>query len=374
MQLGVSLHPETGLPLPPSAANLSAGSGVKGLPAQRVAAGALDAATSEPGGKRHRGRRGEGDAATTADPPGRAEGAPLDLHKVVWHPDPSHGGCGRWPENLWLVNDWGEMVRGRCRASNACAYCAKLFAVETAEMLALDAMDGDAPRVWAVLTTRTATLDVSAFYHARKLVQRAVRRRWPAAEFAWVIEWTTGYGARSGGLRRPHWNVLVKGVDTADVDQLREVIARVWCQHVDAVADAQYTGAVSEVGGLMRYLALHFLKESQQPPAGWHGHRFTATRGYFATTRPEARRNARRALQVKRELWKLGEDIPADVALESAEGAVRQRSERVWVLAHGWPTKRVTPPPRAAAGATARRAPPDMQRPIGRGVNTPDTG
>lgn len=54
----------------------------------------------------------------------------------------------------------------------------------------------------------------------------------------------------------------------------------------------------------MRYLALHFLKESQAPPAGWSGHRFTATRGYLWTDTPTARAAARRSLRIKRELHK----------------------------------------------------------------------
>src|SRR4051794_28082344 len=49
-------------------------------------------------------------------------------------------GCPRWPEHLRLRSSLGEVVPGRCRATNKCAYCARLAAVETSEMLMLDAM------------------------------------------------------------------------------------------------------------------------------------------------------------------------------------------------------------------------------------------
>jgi hypothetical protein len=55
----------------------------------------------------------------------------------------------------------------------------------------------------------------------------------------------------------------------------------------------------------MRYLALHFQKESQQPPRGWRSHRFTTTRGYLAEPMEQARDRARAALRFRRELWKL---------------------------------------------------------------------
>lgn len=228
----------------------------------------------------------------------------------------------------------GEIVRGRCKATNECAYCARLSAVETAEMLALDAIEGgQAPRVWAVLTTRSTEPDPAAFYRSREKVQRALKRRWPGCELAWVIEFTTGKGPNAGGARRPHWNVLIKGIDPAELEQLDKVIKRVWCAREDAEPEAQFTGPVSEIGGLMRYLALHFLKESQQPPKGWRGHRFSATRGYLWTTTPQARQAARASLREKRELHKV---LKRGLTGVQAEQAVRQAlqlaSETTWEL------------------------------------------
>jgi hypothetical protein len=241
---------------------------------------------------------GSSEAQTTSGFP--AASGRLDLHEGIWNPPAV--GCPRWPARFRLLSSHGELVPGRCRATNLCAYCARLNAVETSEMLALDAMEGAAPVVWAVLTTRTPSVDPSRFYLSRRQVQKALRRRWPSLQVAWVIEYTTGYGPRSGGLRRPHWNALLKGIPADDVDQVRDVITSVWCAREDALPGSQFVGQVAEVGGLMRYLALHFLKESQTPPPGWSGHRFTATRGYLWTDTPSARAAARRSLRIKREI------------------------------------------------------------------------
>ena len=214
-----------------------------------------------------------------------------------------------------LVSSNGELVRGRCGATNLCAYCAKLKAVENAEVLALDALAGNAPAVWLVLTTRTATRDPKPFYESRRQVIRALQRRWPACEYAALVEFTTGYGPKSGGARRPHWNLLLKGIPADEHQAALDVASAVWCSREDAVPSAQYGGAVADAGGLMRYLALHFQKESQAPPAGWRGHRFLKSRGYLSVTTPEAREQARRSLRFKRELWRAikrgldGEDV-----------------------------------------------------------------
>lgn len=261
-------------------------------------------------------------AADVGDLPGRAAGL-LDLHEGISDPGSA---CGRWPEHFRLLNESsGELVRGRCRATNLCLYCARLFAVETSELLALDAMEGSAPALWLVLTTRSANPSPKAFYRAREQVWKAVKRRWPDAEYAAIVEFTTGYGPRSGGVRRPHWNVLVKGVPREACAELAEIVRRVWCARVSARPEAQFVGEVSEVGGLMRYIALHFLKEAQAPPVGWRGHRFVASRGYFSRPRSELRPEARRSLQVKRLIWK-----GLDAELAELEVAVRELD--VWRL------------------------------------------
>jgi hypothetical protein len=222
-----------------------------------------------------------------------------------------------------------RFVKGRCRASNLCDYCAVLASVEAAEMLALDGMT-NAPTLLVVLTTRTATVDVSGFELGRQHLARAIRRERPGFQYASLVEWTTGYGARSGGLRRPHWNWLCKGLAGDDDQELvRELVARHWCREVDAEPYSQHVGPVYSVGGLTRYLAMHFLKESQAPPPGFRGQRFNATRGYFdPLTRAEARGAAQASLREKRRLRKAldlaGEDAPHAELVELILGHLRE--------------------------------------------------
>jgi hypothetical protein len=225
----------------------------------------------------------------------------------------------------------GDLVPGRCKATNLCDYCARLSAVENAEVLAMDAMTNTAPALWSVLTTRTATIDTGSFQRAREAVMRATRRRWPDAERAQLIEFTTGLGTHSGGDRRPHWNDTWKGVPAADGEELQDVIATAWCARVDAEPVGQHVQAIHETGGLMRYLALHFQKESQQPPAGWRGHRFRTTRGYLAVPLEHARDQARQALRLRRELWKARRDgYEGQDALDVATAALDTANALDW--------------------------------------------
>lgn len=245
----------------------------------------------------------------------------------------SETGCARWPRDLRLKNSAGEYVMGRCGSTNLCAYCARLAAVENAEVLAVDAMLGGPPSVWTVLTTRTPTVDPAVFYEARRQLFKAIRRRWSEAEYCAIVEFTTGYGRRSGGKRRPHWNLMLKGIGAEDQEQLEEVVRRVWCSRVDAKPEAQFVGEISEAGGLMRYLALHFQKEEQAPPAGWRGHRMTHSRGYFVVGVKETRERARRQLRFRREVWKIQRESPelaSSVVDEMARARMRMQDELTW--------------------------------------------
>ncbi len=258
--------------------------------------------------------------------------APLDLHEGIG-PRESSTGCPRWPDGLRLESTLGDLVKGRCKATNLCDYCAKLAAVENAEVLALDAMTNTAPLLWSVLTTRTATIDTASFKHAREMVRRAILRRWPTAEQATLIEFSTGLGTNAGGKRRPHWNDSLKGVPVEDAAELEDVMAEVWCRYADAGRRAQRVTAITDTGGLMRYLALHFQKESQQPPAGWHGHRFRTTRGYLAGSMAAAREEARLHLRLRRELWKAEQrGLSGEAAELVAQRALYEAGENAWTL------------------------------------------
>ena len=81
----------------------------------------------------------------------------------------------------------------------------------------------------------------------------------------------------------------------------------------------------------MRYLALHFQKESQAPPPGWKGHRFQTSRGYLWTSTPEARELAREQLRRKREIWRAEArgEAPHDAELSAYE-AMELAAQTTW--------------------------------------------
>lgn len=196
-----------------------------------------------------------------------------------------------------------RLVPVRCSSPNRCHYCAVLAARENCEMLALDAgRPGVVPEVWSVLTTRTPTLDLRPFCKGREQVVRALRRRWPC-QYVCLLEYTKGYASRSGGKRRPHWNLLLKGVPRSEVDRAAKIIRRVWCQHADARPAAQYVGEIDQgVPGLIRYVAEHFNKEDQTPPKAFRGKRFNPSRGYWNgdLSAEQMREQARESLNMQR--------------------------------------------------------------------------
>lgn len=108
------------------------------------------------------------------------EGASLGKHEEL-----SPRGCTCGPAHLRLTSDQGQIVKPRGGCVNKCDYCAKLQAVENCEMLVMDALEGDAPQLVAILGTRTATVDMDEFAQGRKEVVRAVRRHWPDAQYAY---------------------------------------------------------------------------------------------------------------------------------------------------------------------------------------------
>jgi hypothetical protein len=166
-----------------------------------------------------------------------ADGAALDLHEGIC--DPAADGCGRWPEHLRLVDHaTGELVRGRCRATNLCSYCPRLYVVETVEMLTLDALEY-APTLWLVLTAREHLTRAGTYSHLRQL-RNAARRQWPAVEWFVQVEFQ-----RRGAL---HLNLLVKGVGA--YDRRRHQAAALRCQPMDEDLRVEsLTYSVVPVGG-----------------------------------------------------------------------------------------------------------------------------
>lgn len=267
-----------------------------------------------------------------------AEGAGLDLHEGIATRQTTVAprSCPRWPKRLSLVSNLGEIVQGRCQSPNQCEYCARLAAVENAELLSLDAVNGVAPTSYLVLTQPSADQSPRSYYAAKQELQRALRREIEGYQAAWLVEFTTGRSSTSGGRRRPHLNGLVKGLNSEDqVTIVRQIIESTWCARQAANPAAQYVAPVQDLGGLARYLALHFLKEAQAPPIGWRGHRFSTTRGYLWCPTPQARKVARDSLVDKRELWRA---LAAGQDAEQAEKHVADRREvrssTTWAVSH----------------------------------------
>lgn len=222
----------------------------------------------------------------------------LDLHEGIVEPPTRKVGCGRWPEHLRLLNETtGELVRGRCRATNLCRYCQTLYVVETVEMLVLDAMEF-APSLWVVLTAREHLTRRECRRHLEAL-RRSARKRWPGVEWFVQVEFQ-----RRGAL---HLNLLVKGVPVEDVDVLRLVLVERWCARVDARPAGQWADSVEDARGVALYLSkmlAHGLKAEQAPPLGWKGHRTSQTSGYLVRPASVMRQEARESLRIKRRLRK----------------------------------------------------------------------
>ena len=227
----------------------------------------------------------------------RPQEAALDLHEGIVDPR-ALGGCQRWPETMHLLDETtGELVQGRCRATNLCEYCRTMYVVETVEMLSLDAMEY-APTIWVVLTAREHLTRKDCKRHLEQL-KTAARRRWPGLEWFVQVEFQ-----RRGAL---HLNLLVKGVSVGDVDDLEKVLVERWCAGVDAEPAGQWSGEISDGVGVVRYISkmlAHGLKAEQAPPIGWKGHRTSQTRGYLVRPASVMREEAREALREKRRVWK----------------------------------------------------------------------
>jgi len=290
-------------------------------------------AVAAPGAIGPRSGRGEKVGGASSLDAGRGAAAPLEqkasepLKQAKSRPST----CERWPKMMRLHSSSGAMVPGRCRSTRQCDYCSRLSAVEWAEVFALDGMLGEAPTVYVVTTTRETKPSLDAVKEAKRRLISKLRDRWPRLEYACIVEFTTGRGERSGGRRRPHWNWLFKGVPLDELAAVEAVVAEVWTAYLDAEPAAQWVGPVSEVGGLMKYLSLHFHKESQRPPKWWKGHRVTRSRGYLWTESWKAHREASESLRFKRELHKAEQ-----AGYEGSEAFVVAEAEAVRKAALRW--------------------------------------
>jgi hypothetical protein len=238
---------------------------------------------------------------------------------------------------LALLASDGHLVKGRCGSSNLCEYCLIQELHVVRRMLSLDALDGPAPELLIVLGTGQATTDPAIFYRGRERMIAELRGEWgPQVEYSCLSEFTTGKSRWSGGVRRPHWNVAVKGIPASDHKWAGKVAIPTWCENVpNALPEAQYIEPLHNTAAYFRYVAEHFTKTSQQPPKGgaWrHKQRFNCSRDYFAPlTRAQARERAWWHLQREREIVKAqrgGESDP----VAAADATIAELQLMTWVV------------------------------------------
>lgn len=234
-------------------------------------------------------------------------------------------------------------------------------------MLTLDAAE-HAPTLWMVLTAREHLTRRDTYAHLKQL-RTATRRRWPEIEWFIQVEFQ-----RRGAL---HLNLLIKGVPVDQLQELHNVVVERWCARVDAETVGQWSGAVADGVGVVRYISkmlAHGLKAEQAPPLGWRGHRTSQTRGYLVRPAGVMRQEARAALRRKRELWKVMQAAPeldAATVEDITDELLERAGERTWRLvivdpdAHQRHRQAMRPLRKLLAGYLAPARPPTC--PGGRG-------
>ncbi len=182
-------------------------------------------------------------------------------------------------------------------------------------MVLQDALDGLAPTVAMTLTTARATTPPEVFRRDVEQVFRAIRRRCPDAEYLGRIEFTTGKGARSGGHRRIHQHMLLKGVTVNEASGIEADVIDVWKQRTGA--HRVELARLRSAAGAAHYLTHHHSKADQAPSKGWQGRRLRASRGYFGRPADVRRAQAKEVLRdrsVVKDLIRLLDDQGLDPA------------------------------------------------------------
>lgn len=256
-------------------------------------------------------------------------------------------GCPNWRRGLRIQDAFGNRWPVRCKSPNRCAYCGTMTAIENAEVLKLDAETG-ARHPNAILTLTTLRPVTSGeLRQATASFMRAFRRRWGAVEYCGFVEWTTGNSERSGGKRRIHLHVLLKGlsvgegcyVSTRRPRERRPCVCEAPSRCVECWTRAEWRKLVGAwvvearellvAGGATAYLSLHHRKREQGPPPGWSGKRFRPSKGYFNRPVAELREEARLRL-AERAAERRGDDpsaVRARKALDVFSGRVVPHGE-----------------------------------------------
>jgi len=224
----------------------------------------------------------------------------------------------------------------RCKR-RSCPVCGPKRARETARVLLLDALV-DSPTHGVTLTSLDPFMTPATFRLGVKAVVRRLRRRYGCqVEYYGSVEFTTGEAETSGGYRRIHQHMVVKGLEGADVLEVERLVRETW---------QQVTGAkvveVAELltpGGAIGYLALHHRKPGQAPPEGWRGMVERPSKGYFHRPVAELRTEAKAQLRVEAIAWREGISIELaqlGVAAESGEWVLERFEQTAGGLLIPW--------------------------------------
>jgi len=207
-----------------------------------------------------------------------------------------------------------------------CRYCAGVKNRVLGRMLMNDARENSAPTHVMTLTTVDPEMTSDRFRTAVEAVRKRLRRQYGRCEYFLKVEFTTGQGRKSGGHRRIHAHLCVKGLELASCDEVERLVRETWERTTGAVV-VEVAEMLTPAGAL-HYLALHHGKVSQAPPVGWSGKVERFTFGYFATTVKEARQRAKDELSDEGYRWFLVNAAGVDVglALELVEARSIERT------------------------------------------------
>jgi hypothetical protein len=214
---------------------------------------------------------------------------------------------------MMLLPD-GRLVPMRCGASNKCAYCAWLIAVENSLVVGLDAKWSQ-PTVGITLTTHRPDFNMRTFREAVAVLFRWLRRYLGSeVEYCGLMEWTTGKG---GFGRMPHMHALVKGLDAGRCDELQPLISAKWLK-LTGGAWVVECRPLRTPGGAIAYMVGHHHKREQAPPRSLRGmKRMRPSKGYFDPRPAEVQGRGESAVQYFRRQAKaaMREDVLSKVAL-----------------------------------------------------------
>jgi hypothetical protein len=159
-------------------------------------------------------------------------------------------------------------------------------------------------------------------------------------QYLGMMEWTTGESRRSGGYRRVHEHLLLRGVDAAAAAEVEARVRRVWERRTGA--NRVEVRELRNASGATAYVVAHHHKREQAPPPGVSVRRLRHSRSpaYFAdgvtALREEVRRieSAKRLQRATRRLvdWDYLNGAPDEVVdqeLAAALGDARREREQV---------------------------------------------